>query len=74
MFFIRIITRRQAIRLIINLNLFESRRIECARRRHCLPIHRERTRHILIEAAGPDLRVWDTRKTTPGMRVLEKAA
>lgn len=25
-------------------------------------------------AAGPDLRVWDTRKTTPGLRALEKAA
>ncbi len=27
-----------------------------------------------VEAAGPDLRVWDTRKTTPGLRALEKAA
>lgn len=27
-----------------------------------------------VEAAGPDIRVWDTRKTTPGLRSLEKAA
>lgn len=27
-----------------------------------------------IAAAGGDLRVWDTRKTTPGLRTLEKAA
>lgn len=27
-----------------------------------------------VEAAGPGLRVWDTRKTTPGLRSLEKAA
>ncbi|MGI8938635.1 MAG: carboxylating nicotinate-nucleotide diphosphorylase [Iamia sp.] len=27
-----------------------------------------------VAAAGPDLRVWDTRKTTPGLRSLEKAA
>ncbi len=27
-----------------------------------------------VEAAGPDLRVWDTRKTLPGLRALEKAA
>jgi nicotinate-nucleotide pyrophosphorylase (carboxylating) len=27
-----------------------------------------------ISAAGGDLRVWDTRKTTPGLRALEKAA
>lgn len=27
-----------------------------------------------IDAAGGGLRVWDTRKTTPGLRVLEKAA
>ena len=27
-----------------------------------------------VEAAGPGLRVWDTRKTTPGLRALEKAA
>jgi nicotinate-nucleotide pyrophosphorylase (carboxylating) len=27
-----------------------------------------------VEAAGGDLRVWDTRKTTPGLRSLEKAA
>ena len=27
-----------------------------------------------VDAAGPDLRVWDTRKTTPGLRSLEKAA
>ena len=27
-----------------------------------------------VDAAGPDLRVWDTRKTTPGLRALEKAA
>jgi nicotinate-nucleotide pyrophosphorylase (carboxylating) len=27
-----------------------------------------------IEDAGGDLRVWDTRKTTPGLRSLEKAA
>ncbi len=27
-----------------------------------------------VDAAGPDLGVWDTRKTTPGLRSLEKAA
>ena len=27
-----------------------------------------------VNAAGPRLRVWDTRKTTPGLRALEKAA
>lgn len=27
-----------------------------------------------VEAAGPGLKVWDTRKTTPGLRALEKAA
>ena len=27
-----------------------------------------------VNAAGPRLRVWDTRKTTPGLRTLEKAA
>jgi nicotinate-nucleotide pyrophosphorylase (carboxylating) len=27
-----------------------------------------------VEAAGPGTRVWDTRKTTPGLRALEKAA
>jgi nicotinate-nucleotide pyrophosphorylase (carboxylating) len=27
-----------------------------------------------VQAAGPGLRVWDTRKTTPGLRSLEKAA
>ena len=27
-----------------------------------------------VQAAGGDLRVWDTRKTTPGLRALEKAA
>ena len=27
-----------------------------------------------VEAAGGSLRVWDTRKTTPGLRSLEKAA
>jgi len=27
-----------------------------------------------VQAAGPSLRVWDTRKTTPGLRSLEKAA
>ncbi len=27
-----------------------------------------------VEAAGPGIRVWDTRKTTPGLRALEKAA
>jgi len=27
-----------------------------------------------VDAAGPGLRVWDTRKTTPGLRSLEKAA
>jgi nicotinate-nucleotide pyrophosphorylase (carboxylating) len=30
--------------------------------------------HRFVEAAGPNLRVWDTRKTTPGLRSLEKAA
>jgi len=28
----------------------------------------------LVDAAGPDIGVWDTRKTTPGLRALEKAA
>jgi nicotinate-nucleotide pyrophosphorylase (carboxylating) len=28
----------------------------------------------LVEAAGATTRIWDTRKTTPGLRVLEKAA
>ena len=28
----------------------------------------------LVNAAGPSLRVWDTRKTIPGLRALEKAA
>ncbi len=32
-----------------------------------------RTRRF-VDAAGPDLAVWDTRKTTPGLRALEKAA
>ncbi|MGO9195639.1 MAG: carboxylating nicotinate-nucleotide diphosphorylase [Acidimicrobiales bacterium] len=27
-----------------------------------------------VEAVNPDCRVWDTRKTTPGLRALEKAA
>lgn len=27
-----------------------------------------------VEAAGPDVRIMDTRKTTPGLRALEKAA
>jgi nicotinate-nucleotide pyrophosphorylase (carboxylating) len=27
-----------------------------------------------VDAAGPGFRVWDTRKTTPGLRTLEKAA
>ncbi len=27
-----------------------------------------------VEAAGGTLRIWDTRKTTPGLRALEKAA
>ncbi|MBV9952833.1 MAG: carboxylating nicotinate-nucleotide diphosphorylase [Acidimicrobiia bacterium] len=27
-----------------------------------------------VEAAGPTITVWDTRKTTPGLRALEKAA
>ena len=27
-----------------------------------------------VERAGPGIRVWDTRKTTPGLRALEKAA
>ena len=31
------------------------------------------TRRFVV-AAGPDLRVWDTRKTTPGLRSLQKAA
>jgi nicotinate-nucleotide pyrophosphorylase (carboxylating) len=30
--------------------------------------------HRFVEAAGPTIRVWDTRKTTPGLRALEKAA
>src|SRR5690606_27193241 len=28
----------------------------------------------MVDRAGPGLRVWDTRKTTPGLRALEKAA
>lgn len=32
-----------------------------------------RTR-AFVDAAGPGIRVWDTRKTTPGLRSLEKAA
>lgn len=32
-----------------------------------------RTR-AFVDAAGEDVRIWDTRKTTPGLRVLEKAA
>jgi nicotinate-nucleotide pyrophosphorylase (carboxylating) len=28
----------------------------------------------MVDAAGEGLRVWDTRKTTPGLRTLEKAA
>ncbi len=28
----------------------------------------------LVNAAGPSVRVWDTRKTIPGLRALEKAA
>jgi nicotinate-nucleotide pyrophosphorylase (carboxylating) len=27
-----------------------------------------------VAAAGPSVRIWDTRKTTPGLRALEKAA
>lgn len=27
-----------------------------------------------VDRAGPGIRVWDTRKTTPGLRALEKAA
>ena len=27
-----------------------------------------------VDAAGPDLRVWDTRKTVPGLRAVQKAA
>ncbi len=30
--------------------------------------------HRFVEAAGPGIGVWDTRKTTPGLRSLEKAA
>jgi nicotinate-nucleotide pyrophosphorylase (carboxylating) len=30
--------------------------------------------HRVVEAAGPDVVVWDTRKTLPGLRALEKAA
>jgi nicotinate-nucleotide pyrophosphorylase (carboxylating) len=30
--------------------------------------------HLFVEAAGPSITVWDTRKTTPGLRTLEKAA
>ena len=30
--------------------------------------------HRFVEAAGPTLQVWDTCKTTPGLRSLEKAA
>lgn len=32
-----------------------------------------RTR-AFVDAAGPAVQVWDTRKTTPGLRTLEKAA
>lgn len=32
-----------------------------------------RTR-AFVDAAGPGVQVWDTRKTTPGLRTLEKAA
>lgn len=32
-----------------------------------------RTR-AFVDAAGPGIAVWDTRKTTPGLRTLEKAA
>lgn len=32
------------------------------------------TARLFVEAVGPDLHVWDTRKTTPGLRALEKAA
>lgn len=31
-------------------------------------------RHVDAAAAGGDAQVWDTRKTTPGLRALEKAA
>jgi nicotinate-nucleotide pyrophosphorylase (carboxylating) len=30
--------------------------------------------HRFVAAAGPGVRVWDTRKTIPGLRALEKAA
>jgi nicotinate-nucleotide pyrophosphorylase (carboxylating) len=30
--------------------------------------------HRMVDAAGPDVVVWDTRKTLPGLRALEKAA
>ncbi len=30
--------------------------------------------HRFVEAVGPDVLVWDTRKTLPGLRALEKAA
>jgi nicotinate-nucleotide pyrophosphorylase (carboxylating) len=30
--------------------------------------------HELVRAVGNGARIWDTRKTTPGLRVLEKAA
>ena len=30
--------------------------------------------HELVLAAGDNARIWDTRKTTPGLRALEKAA
>jgi nicotinate-nucleotide pyrophosphorylase (carboxylating) len=30
--------------------------------------------HRVVEAAGPGVVVWDTRKTLPGLRALEKAA
>ncbi|HEX7096541.1 MAG TPA: carboxylating nicotinate-nucleotide diphosphorylase [Acidimicrobiales bacterium] len=30
--------------------------------------------NAMVERAGPGIRVWDTRKTTPGLRALEKAA
>ena len=30
--------------------------------------------HDLVQKAGGEARIWDTRKTTPGLRALEKAA
>ncbi|MGE3834206.1 MAG: carboxylating nicotinate-nucleotide diphosphorylase [Acidimicrobiia bacterium] len=32
------------------------------------------TTRLFVRAAGGRLRIWDTRKTTPGLRALEKAA